>query len=283
MWEEKSGLRDDETYSQAVIGSARIMVHHPGSVDQEPAFEGLFTIDGVHYNILTQDHYARVKTPQDIVISSDEFGSMVVFRKSDAWHDADSQPNHHTMCSHDSLPFNSNLSHPVWANRFGDVNVVDGFGDFFRRDDTGGMSGSSNYINSIGNPAGCPSTQQIVYMGVALDCNYISTYGSAEAARTQVLNDWNQVSALYRSTFNISLGITEVVVRNMTCPTQAVQGTEWDVSCDKNLTLDQRLSLFSQWRGNRSDDGVGLWHLKSACPTVSSTRSWLSWAVLIVI
>ena len=99
----------------------------------------------------------------------------------------------------------------------------------------------------------------------------MSTYGSAEAARTQVLNNWNQVSALYKSTFNISLGIIELVVQNATCPTSAVAGEEWNVGCSNNISLDQRLSMFSQWRGNRSDDGAGLWHLMSACPTVSKS------------
>jgi hypothetical protein len=109
-------------------------------------------------------------------------------------------------------------------------------------------------------------------MGVALDCNYVATYGSTDAARSQVLNDWNQISALYKSTFNISLGIIELTVMNGSCPSTAVSGQEWNVGCDKNLTLDQRLSDFSQWRGSKGDDGVGLWHLMSACPTVGPSE-----------
>jgi hypothetical protein len=263
-WEETTGLRDEQGMD-GVMGDARIMVLHPGSMDVHPIFEGVFTVNGIHYNVLTKEHYNRVKTTKDIAIS-EEFEDMVVFRNADAWHD-DAPPDQKVFasCSHDALPFNSNRSHPVWQGMAHD----DMLNTIFKRDDLGGMAPSTNYINSIGNPAGCPSTQQVVYMGVALDCNYIQTYGSTERAREQVLNTWNQASALYRSTFNISLGIVELVVQNATCPAQAVQGSEWDVSCDQNLTLDQRLSLFSQWRGDRGDDGVGLWHLMSACPTVS--------------
>ena len=264
VWEETTGTRDERS-KEAVIGWANIMVHHPGSMDVHPIFEGVFKVNGVHYNVLTRDHYNRVKTAKDVI--ADELGEMVVFRNADAWHDAEPAAAQQTFqsCSHDDLPFNSNTSHPIRTG-YSHEDMANGL---FKRDDLGGMTPSTNYVNSIGNSQGCPNTQQVVYMGVALDCNYVQTYSSAQAAREQILGVWNQVSALYRSTFNISLGIVELVVQNSTCPAQAVQGSEWDVSCDQNLTLDQRLSLFSQWRGNRGDDNIGLWHLMSACPTVS--------------
>jgi hypothetical protein len=268
-WEEAVGLQDADSRQEAVIGDARIMVLHPGSMDVHPIFEGLIKINGIHYNVLTKEHYAKVKTHNDV--AADEFGEMIVFRNADAWHDnaallaTDQHVIQTPKCNHDTLPFNSNVSHPIWSAFAQD----DMLRTIFKRDDLGGMAPSTNYRDSIGNSQGCPSTQQVVYMGVAIDCNYVQTYGSTERAREQVLNVWNQVSAVYRSTFNISLGIGELVVQNLTCPSQAIQGTEWDVSCDQSLTLDQRLSLFSQWRGNRGDDGIGLWHLMSACPTVS--------------
>jgi hypothetical protein len=267
-WEEAVGLQDADSRQEAVIGDARIMVLHPGSMDVHPIFEGLIKINGIHYNVLTKEHYAKVKTHNDV--AADEFGEMIVFRNADAWHDnaallaTDQHVIQTPKCNHDTLPFNSNVSHPIWSAFAQD----DMLRTIFKRDDLGGMA-PTNYRDSIGNSQGCPSTQQVVYMGVAIDCNYVQTYGSTERAREQVLNVWNQVSAVYRSTFNISLGIGELVVQNLTCPSQAIQGTEWDVSCDQSLTLDQRLSLFSQWRGNRGDDGIGLWHLMSACPTVS--------------
>lgn len=212
---------------------------------------------------------------------ADEVGGMVVFREMDMWHDGQEpesrpvSPASHG-CSHDDHPHNANMSHPIWLHRhrgmFTPPDMSTPNDNLWKRDDTGGMQGSSNFVNSINQTNGCPNTQQIVYMGVALDCNYVSTYGSPDAARTQVLNNWNQISALYKATFNISLGISELVVQNMSCPSSAQSGAEWDVNCDAGLTLDQRLSSFSQWRGSRGDDGIGLWHLMSACPTVSLER-----------
>jgi hypothetical protein len=250
-----------------VLGSARVMVHH---ADHEPIWEGVFTVNGENFNVMTREHYQRVRKSNDVDV--EEMGEMVIFRDADMYENSPDSPATAAAaaaahsCSHDELAFNANPSHPIWQNRHAEQ--FPAVNQLFKRDDMGGTySGSNNFINSIGNPAGCPSSQQIVYMGVALDCNYITTYGSADAARTQVLNVWNQVSAVYRSTFNVSLGISELVVQNATCPTSTPSDATWNVHCDENLTLDERLSRFSQWRGGRSRDGNGLWHLMSACPT----------------
>jgi hypothetical protein len=50
------------------------------------------------------------------------------------------------------------------------------------------------------------------------------------------------------------------------CPTNTDPNTPWNVNCNA-LTLNDRLSAFSQWRGKRGNDNAGLWHLLSGCPT----------------
>ena len=261
-WEEIADMRDHRSKTHGVVGTASILVHSPGNGHDDPVYEGVFDINGVTYHVLTQDRYQRVRTAYDV--DSDTMGSMVVFRDSDMTHD---EPVLST-CNHDLLPFNMDPNHPV---RYGGNSSA-----LLRRDDiAGGSVGSNNYASNIGSPSGCPSTQKLVYMGVALDCNYITTYGSEAAARTQVLNNWNKASALYKSTFNISLGIVELQVQNQSCPQTATSDAPWNVPCTQNLTLDQRLSMFSQWRGDRGNDGIGLWHLMSACPTVSDHPQFL--------
>ncbi|WWC69861.1 uncharacterized protein I206_103804 [Kwoniella pini CBS 10737] len=271
--------------NDAVLGSASIMIHHPGDgVSDQTIFEGTFTLYGIRYNVMTREHYQRVKTSNDVEIES--LGSnLVVFRDIDMTHQVNSTealfPQIGSSCSHDTLPFNSHLTNPILQETPSGLS-----GDFYlsnllpfglgRRDDTGGMSLGSNFINSIGSNVGCPKEQRIVYMGVALDCNYVAAYQNPDEARTQVLNNWNQISALYKSTFNISLGIIELQVRNMTCPSTPISGEEWNVPCNNNLTLDDRLSKFSDWRGAKGNDGAGLWHLMSACPTDSEVGvAWL--------
>lgn len=51
-------------------------------------------------------------------------------------------------------------------------------------------------------------------MGVAADCQYVSQYGNKDNATKQILNDWNLASSLYKSTFNVSLGIVELQVQD---------------------------------------------------------------------
>lgn len=263
-----------------IHGRASVMVHHPGNLDGHDAvWEGSFTVGGELYNVMTRENYERVKTREDVAVEG--VGRMVIFRQSDMRHDQGTNRTTTTIpsCSHDSLAFNHPSTNPLFTTaRDGtsSFSFLNPLGMFWKRSDTGGMTGSSNYINSINDTTGCPDTQQIVYMGVALDCNYVAAYGSPDAARTQVLNNWNQVSALYKSSFKISLGIIELQVQNMTCPSTPVSGEEWNVGCDANVTLDTRLGDFSAWRGARGDDGAGLWHLMSACPTDSEVGvAWL--------
>jgi len=113
-------------------------------------------------------------------------------------------------------------------------------------------------------------------MGVAADCTYTQRYGSQTNATQQILNTWNSASALYRNTFKISLGIVELQVMDSNCPTATDPAVPWNIDCG-SVTLNDRLSLFSQWRGNKGADGTGLWHLLSRCTTGSEVGiAWLA-------
>ena len=61
------------------------------------------------------------------------------------------------------------------------------------------------------------------------------------------------------------------------CPTTADSAVPWNVNCSApDIDLNTRLSLFSQWRGAKGNDGAGLWHLMSNCPTGSEVGiAWL--------
>lgn len=224
-----------------------------------------------------------------------------------------------SSCSHDSLPFNTDPSNPVLANAL-DQSV---FADFHspwvpflglpspssssfspsdrsaltpishrslaRRQSTDDISGgsgtSSNFINSIGSTQGCPKSAMVVFLGVAADCTYVESYsGSTDTARRQILDDINQVSALYQQSFNISLGIVELAVMGPTCPStrSAIdQQNPWNLPCTTDapvggsvskssigIDLNSRLNVFSQWRGDKGGaDRAGLWHLMTACQT----------------
>jgi hypothetical protein len=83
------------------------------------------------------------------------------------------------------------------------------------------------------------------------------------------------VSNLYRQTFNISLGIIELNVVNDTCATSSSSALSWNVQCSNQITLNERLSRFSQWRGASGTPDAGLYHLATACAT--DTEIGVAW------
>ncbi|KAJ7724811.1 hypothetical protein B0H14DRAFT_3169739 [Mycena olivaceomarginata] len=132
----------------------------------------------------------------------------------------------------------------------------------------GNGSGPPFLVNNTGHNTGCPNTQKVLYMGVAADCEYTQKYGSHSNATSQILINWNTASSLYKSTFNVSLGIVELQIQDEVCPTPVNATTLWNTDCS-TVTLNDRLLLFSVRRGAKRSDGVGLWHLMSGCPTGS--------------
>ncbi|KIK70326.1 hypothetical protein GYMLUDRAFT_32330 [Collybiopsis luxurians FD-317 M1] len=277
--EDAAGLLPRPSYSSSELGWARIMVHHQGDIEQglPPIYEGAFSKGGIIYHIMTQENYLRNKHHLDPNIVVDTIDSNLV-----TWRDSDLVPHEHNhqapMCGGDDLPFNTDPAlNPVLQKPFSGQSISLGpFGNFSlsRRDDVAGSGSSSNFAGSIGNTAGCPTSQKLLYMGVAADCKYVSTYGGSANATNQILANWNSASALYKNTFNVSLGIVEVQIQNETCPTTADPSVQWNVDCS-NVDLNNRLSLFSEWRGQRADDNIGLWHLMSGCPT--GTEVGIAW------
>ncbi|KAG8768597.1 hypothetical protein FRC12_005463 [Ceratobasidium sp. 428] len=286
--------------SEGELGWARIIVHHQGDPElgTAPIYEGAFSVLGDVYHILTRENYVRTRGPLDIHPHAEVDmldSTLVIFRDSDM-----EQPSPKSMtaeaCSHDKLGFNMDDSHPVMqAGRqaekrpaFTGAAWYDPFRLFDapepvprmdlglrKREDIVGSNSTSNFADQIGNTAGCSKTQKIVYMGVAADCTYTSRYGGTANATTMILNDWNTASSLYKSTFNISLGIVELAIQDSACPaTSPTPNPAWNVPCSDSVTLNERLSLFSAWRGQKSD-GAGLWHLMSGCPT--GTEVGVAW------
>ncbi|KAE8244578.1 hypothetical protein A4X13_0g6473 [Tilletia indica] len=141
--------------------------------------------------------------------------------------------------------------------------------------DIAGSGANTSYISDIGSTVGCPASARVVYIGIAADCSYSGRFGGDEnAVRRRLLTNMNSVSALYRSTFNVSLGVTALEVRNATCPSNPSGNEQWNAPCSNSFSLDERLSAFSRWRGTQ-DGSTGLWHLLTACST--GTEVGVAW------
>lgn len=264
---------------------ARVML----SEEDDETFTGSFRYDGDLFTIHSTPNYLRSRSWSDpdppFLEKRGTVAPMVIIK--DTTSGSTDEPE--AQCGHESLAFNTDPSNPIYAPATTPLNSFDLSANhlFVRQTggDIGGSSGqTSNFAGSIGSTAGCPKQQMIVYVGVAADCTYTSAYSSADAARQQILNTFNSASALYQTSFNVSLGIVELNVQSGACPTssaQVDQSNPWNVGCEEGgppgLSLNDRLSVFSQWRGSKGGgDSAGLWHLMTNCSTGSEVGvAWL--------
>ncbi|CAK7238887.1 MAG: hypothetical protein STHCBS139747_000308 [Sporothrix thermara] len=192
-------------------------------------------------------------------------------------------------CSSDGLFFNQDDLHPIYSGSSMDGIKTDGpnsAGSFKRwlfgrqidgTGDTGGGSAGVNLASTIGNPAGCPTTRKVALMGIAADCNYASAFSSRENTSSNIIMQINSASRVYESTFNVSLGIQNLIIQNSSCPTEsATSATPWNAGCSSGLTITDRLNLFSKWRGESANDTNAFWMLLSTCATDSAVGlAWL--------
>ncbi|KAI8913025.1 Metallo-peptidase family M12-domain-containing protein [Powellomyces hirtus] len=123
-------------------------------------------------------------------------------------------------------------------------------------------------------PAGCPSSRRVLFMAAAADCTYVKLHGGKEASLTQILQNWNAASRVYEESFNIALGLIQVFLQDVCTPTDDL--LKWNRECADSYSINQRLSDFSEWRGKKTPDEAGLWHLMTNCPSGPSVGvAWL--------
>ncbi|KAG2207169.1 hypothetical protein INT47_012222 [Mucor saturninus] len=198
--------------------------------------QGAFKYKNDLYHIKDAHHYHLVKQPNDPVSSA---SSMVIYRDSDML--SKRQDPHAHQCGFDNLIQPTAL--PELTKRF---------------------------------EQGCPTDRKINFMGAVADCTYVQYYKSRDAARIQIINDFNMASAVFEETFNVALGLINITIMDPTCPTNINTKRAWNRACDANYSLSDRLSDFSLWRSTMSKDGAGLWHLMTNCPTgVEVGLAWL--------
>ncbi|KAL1869064.1 hypothetical protein VTK73DRAFT_3403 [Phialemonium thermophilum] len=272
-------------------GWARVGVHQDGA---SPLFEGAFRLDGDHHHIQTSAKYRQTRVPGDPDVAQlpDEY--MVVWRDSDVGGGQRDDGGRDELkrdlgevvtCSSDGLAFNRDDGHPIYADR----RAVEGAIEttslwtvkpkflFGRQIDgtTGGNGAGVNLASSIGSTAGCPTTRKVALLGVATDCTYTRLFDTTQALTDNVVKVVNTASQLYESAFNISLGIHNLTISHESCPTNAAPQAPWNVGCSADVTITDRLNLFSKWRGDNEDSNA-YWTLMSNCPTDSAVGlAWL--------
>ncbi|RPB28084.1 hypothetical protein L211DRAFT_778588 [Terfezia boudieri ATCC MYA-4762] len=299
VFKGQSWVRDGSGQGWTHAGWARIVVQRDGV---DPLFTGAFLLNSDAHHVQLKSWYMKTKGPMDpeLETSGDDF--MVVWKDSDVKSNLGKQAvlgprelEEGVQCHANNLTFNQ-MDNPIHQQSLLDApsNKRDGlFGSFGMMDlfnralekrtslDTGtiGNTGGLNLKSTIGQTAGCPTTKQMALVGVAADCTYIAEFDSQETARSHIITQFNSASAVFESTFNITLGIKSLVIPagEGTCPGTAPSTAAWNLPCTNSATVNDRLNLFSSWRGqaDRTADGNAFWTLLTNCKTGSAVG--LAW------
>lgn len=214
-----------------------------------------------------------MKHELDPYVEDDREDVMVVWRDSDIMPE---EPNRGELkrdlntgsCLSDDLTFNMMPEHPVYTQStilrkgesfWGSISSGSIFGrDIDPSSTMPGNGAGTNLLNTIGNPAGCPTSRKVALVGIVTDCSYTKSFNSTESVRSNVITQINSASVLYEESFNISLGIQNLTVTDSNCPTTAQANTPWNRACGSELQIQDRLNLFSAWRG-KSQDTNAFW------------------------
>lgn len=269
-------------------GWARIVIRRDGI---RPLFEGAFTIEHNNHHIQMRSNYMATKHELDPHAEESDDEYMVVFRDSDLTRNLEGHSElrrslgSDLSCQADQLSFNLRADHPIYSNMlkketgfWGSMSTGSLFGK--RQIDTGtpsngGNSAGVNLRSSIGSTAGCPTTRRVALVGVATDCTYTASFNSTDTARQNIITQMNAASNAYERAFNITLGLRNLTISDSNCPGTVQAAAPWNTPCADNVTIQDRLNTFSQWRGTKNDSNSH-WTLLTKCNTGSAVGlAWL--------
>lgn len=291
-WVRRDSISQRED-SWIKAGWARITVNRDGL---DPIYEGAFALYHDNHHIQLAHNYARTRHWLDPELEPREDDFMVVWRDSDILPSNDDDYLHSELrrdlqfpsdltCSSDALDFNMSPDHPVHTNmlkrsdaHWGSMSFSTLFAKRQLDTSTGGNGAGVNLVSTIGQTSGCPSTRKVALVGVATDCTYTAQFNSTESVRRNVITQMNTASNVYERTFNISLGLQNLIVSDESCPGTPASSTPWNQACSSSVTITNRLNLFSAWRGTQQDNNSH-WTLLSTCNTGSAVGlAWLGQA-----
>lgn len=249
-----------------------------------PLVEGVFSILGDHHHVQLRSSYLQTRRQSDVNLLQSRHGEgeqMVVYRDSDMGQEELSDLDRRSegiSCGADQLDFNYEFSHPILGSRseesptsWAPGTLMPAFSPGKRQS---GRIGNGNLQATIGSTAGCPTEGRVALIGIATDCTYTASFASTDAVRENIISVVNTASQVYERTFNITLGLRNLTISAAECPSTAPAATPWNIDC-LGGDIEQRLDLFSTWRGSTGDNNA-YWTLLSTCNTGSSVGlAWL--------
>lgn len=280
----------EEDGSWSNVGWARISVLRDGL---HPLFEGAFTVNHDSHHLQMRSSYMRTRHQLDPYAEAGLDDYMLLFRDSDIDRDSlASQEEKRSLrggltCRSEDLSFNAQFDTPIYSEMIKRDDSYWGalpMGNLFGKrqlDSTPGNGGNSagvNLASTIGSTAGCPTTRRVALVGVATDCGYTASFNSTESARASIISAMNSASSVWETAFNISLGLQNLTISPPDCPGTVQAATQWNQACSDSVNMQNRLNLFSAWRGGLVDSNSH-WTLMTSCPTGSEVGlAWLGQA-----
>ncbi|KAI9099383.1 Metallo-peptidase family M12-domain-containing protein [Phlyctochytrium arcticum] len=261
----------NEAGARIPLGWARFVVHQ----NKNPVvFEGSFSIDGELYHIKEIETYRKTRRSVDLpVLESDSRPShqrdskLILFKDQDQSRSvADIIPERFGFSP-------VNATNVIQKRDLPSVNTC-GFDPLINAND---RDRRRDFPSSLERraPVGCPTSRRVLFMAAAADCTYVRLHGGKDKALAQILSNWNLASSLYENTFNISLGLINVMLQETCTPNDPL--LKWNRECSDSYSINSRLSDFSEWRAKKEADEAGLWHLMTHCPSGASVGvAWLS-------
>ncbi|KAJ2201328.1 hypothetical protein GGH14_002051 [Coemansia sp. RSA 370] len=251
----------------------RLAVFRDG--DGRTVLDGSFSVDGETYYVRPARTYMRTKRDADPALSNPmaraervRLAATLVYRQSDMNAEHQSGQQAHGMQQTCGAQRISSNSLPEVRETLDRLDKQETLGQLSKR-----STAFNNDKTAL--DAGCITARKVLYMGAAADCSYVTKYHTQDGARQQILSNWNQASAVYERQLNVALGLIELQIEELTCPTTAASDTAWNRGCSDSYNIGTRLSDFSVWRAAKGNDGCGLWHLMTNCPT--GTEVGLAW------
>ncbi|CAG8457929.1 1368_t:CDS:10 [Acaulospora colombiana] len=261
---KRRSLSEEIENSVGVLGWARIQVLDDGGTNKrQPTFEGTFSFLNDLYHIKTIKNFKTSQYFDDPEIpnisarsQNDREATMVIYRDSDTKKTNIMKRSASTVgesCGMDDLI--SDEYRRRWKRGYlRDENFAGVEDPYFHHNPSTYVRGlfhsfgGSSSLSKRATTTGCPTGQKIAYM-------VVQSYTSSDLARKQILNDWSTASAVYERTFNITLGLINILIQDQSCPTTINTTMAWNRPCSGDYTIDDRLSDFSEWRGKLGTSG----------------------------
>ena len=80
--------------------------------------------------------------------------------------------------------------------------------------------------------------------------------GNRQSIVSNILTDFNLVSAIYEKSFNIELGVVSILLLGggTAGGKKTSNAVPWDLPCKQGVSIQERLNAFSKWRDSQSKD-----------------------------